>query len=108
MRLVDVDDQEEQGAEVVSIEKNPEATHRKKNRWIEESSLIYCKVIMDYEECNQVIEQYRIGTICIYMTDSLSIWDAQNMLNYLRGGIYALGGEVCAISKNIFMTQEIR
>ena len=107
MRLVDEDDPEEQGTEVVSIEKEPEEIYKKKNRRREYGS-VYCKVIRDYEDCNQGIEYYRMGATCIYIMDSLLTTNEQNLLNYLCGGIFALGGEICAVSKNIFITQKAR
>ena len=103
MRLVDVDELEEQGAEIISIENKPERIYKKRENRIEEHNCIYCKVIKNYADCNQGIEYYRRGSTCIYIMDPLFTQNDQYMLNYLSGAVFALGGEVCEISRNIFL-----
>lgn len=106
MRLVDTEDeQEDSEQEAVPIEKSwLELVHRKKEKVLEEEGHVYFKNVQTYEDCKLVIDNYKVGAVCIYSLDSTINPDAQGMMNYICGGIYALDGDVMSVGENIFMT----
>lgn len=109
MQLVDVDDSNEQLSEIVAMEEKTwsELMPRKKRRAIEKANgRIYCKNVMDYNDCKLIIEHYKLGTVCIYILDPMQNPESQNMMCYLCGGIYALGGEVCSVGGNVFVAKD--
>lgn len=107
MRLVDVDEEigeVEQELEAGIIEKSLlELVHWKKDKMIDENSRVYFKSIQTYADCKQVIDKYKLGAVCIYRLDPSENPDAQGMMNYICGGIYALDGEVTDVGENVFM-----
>lgn len=109
MRLVDMeDDQEDPEQEAVPIEKSwLELVHRKKEKVLEEEGRVYFKNVQTYEDCKLVIDNYKVGAVCIYSLDSTINPDAQGMMNYICGGTYALDGDVMSVGENIFMTLTI-
>lgn len=64
---------------------------------------IFFKKIAGYEDCNVLIEHYKAGTACIFRVIPGKNADAQGMMNYICGGIYALGGAVMDIGGNLYM-----
>ena len=106
MRLVDTEDeQEELEQEAVPVEKSwLELVYRKKEKVLEEDSRVFFKIVQSYADCKQVIDNYKIGAVCIYSLDQAMNPDAQCMMNYICGGIYALDGDVMSVGDNIFMT----
>ena len=70
----------------------------------EDDSSVYFKVVQSYADCKQVIDTYKGGAVCIYSLDPVTNPDAQGMMNYLCGGLYALEGDVAEVGKNTFMT----
>ena len=105
MRLVDTEvEQEEPEQESVPVEKSwLELVHRKKDKVPEDDGRVFFKIIQSYADCKLVIDNYKIGVVCIYSLDLAINPDAQGMMNYICGGIYALDGAVCAIGENVFM-----
>ena len=105
MRLVDTEDeQEDSEQETVPIEKSwLELVHRKKEKVLEEDSRVFFKVVQSYADCKQVIDNYKVGSVCIYSLDPTINPDAQGMMNYICGGLYALDGDVSTIGENVFM-----
>lgn len=105
MRLVDTEDeQEDSEQETVPIEKSwLELVHRKKEKVLEEDSRVFFKVVQSYADCKQVIDNYKVGAVCIYSLDPTINPDAQGMKNYICGGLYALDGDVSTIGENVFM-----
>lgn len=105
MRLVDSEDeQEEPEQEPVLVEKSwLELVHRKKDKVPEDDNRVYFKIVQSYEDCKLVIDNYKIGAVCIYSLDSTTNLDAQGMMNYICGGIYALDGDVNIVGENVFM-----
>ena len=106
MRLVEVEDEpEEPELKSVPVEKSwLEWISRKKEKALEENSRVYFKNVRTYEDCKLVIDNYKTGAVCIYSLESTANPDAQGMMNYICGGLYALDGEVCIVGSNIFMT----
>ena len=106
MRLVDIEDeQEELEQEAVPVEKSwLELVHWKKDKVPEEDGRVYFKNVQTYEDCKLVVDNYKVGSGCIYSLDPTINPDAQGMMNYICGGIYALDGEVMSVGENIFMT----
>lgn len=105
MRLVDTEDeQEDSEQETVPIEKSwLELVHRKKEKVLEEDSRVFFKIVQSYADCKQVIDNYKVGAVCIYSLDPTINPDAQGMMNYICGGLYALDGDVSTIGENVFM-----
>lgn len=106
MRLVDTEEeQEDSEQETVPIEKSwLELVHRKKEKVLEEEGRVYFKNVQTYEDCKLVVDNYKVGAVCIYSLDPTINPDAQGMMNYICGGIYALDGDVMSVGENIFMT----
>ena len=106
MRLVDTEDeQEDPEQETVSIEKSwLELVYRKKEKVAEEDSRVFFKIVQSYADCKLVIDNYKLGAVCIYSLDSTMNSDAQGMMNYICGGLYALDGDVSVVGENVFMT----
>lgn len=105
MRLVDTEDEpEEPEQEAVSIEKSwLELVYRKREKVAEEDSRVFFKVVQSYADCKLVIDNYKLGAVCIYSLDSTMNSDAQGMMNYICGGLYALDGDVGTVGGNVFM-----
>lgn len=105
MRLVDEgSEQEETDPEVEAVEKGwLEFFYRKKDKMPEENSLVFFKSVISYEDCKLVIDNYKVGNVCIYRLDSNIFSDAQGMMNYICGGLYALDGDIKEVGENVFM-----
>lgn len=107
MRLVDVAEEMEgfePEQEAESAKKSwTESGRWKKDKVPEENGRVYFKVIATYADCKLLIDHYRLGTVCIYRLETEKNPDAQGMMNYICGGVYALDGEVSDIGKNVFM-----
>lgn len=108
MRLVEeneesIESESEQGTEVG---KNiwTEFAYWKKDKMLEQESRIYFKNVQAYADCKLVINNYKAGAVCIYSLEPDRNSDAQGMMNYICGGVYALEGEVMAVGENVFMT----
>ena len=106
MRLVDTEDEpEEPEQEMVSIEKSwLELVYRKREKVAEEDSRVFFKIVQSYADCKMVIDNYKAGAVCIYSVDTVMNPDAQGMMNYICGGIYALDGDVRTVGGNVFVT----
>lgn len=63
---------------------------------------IYFKVLHTYTDCKAIIDNYKEGAACIFLLNSTEV-EAQGMMNYVRGGIYALRGMVEKVGENMFM-----
>lgn len=105
MRLVDTEDEpEEPEQEAVSIEKSwLELVYRKREK-VAEDGRVFFKIVQSYADCKTVIDNYKLGAVCIYSVDPVMNPDAQGMMNYICGGIYALDGDVRTVGGNVFMT----
>ena len=109
MRLVDEEsEQEEPDLEVETVEKSwLELVHRKKDKMPEENNRVFYKIVQSYADCKLFIDNYKKGTVCIYSLDPTKNPDAQGMMNYICGGLYALDGDIKKVGENVFMAIEI-
>lgn len=105
MRLVDIEEeQEEPEQEGGPLEKTwLELVHWKKEKVPEEDGRVYFKNVQTYADCKLVLDNYKVGAVCIYSLDPTINPDAQGMMNYICGGLYALDGDVSTIGENVFM-----
>ena len=105
MRLVDTEDEpEDPEQEAVPIEKSwLELVYRKKEKVAEEDGRVFFKIVQSYADCKLVIDNYKTGAVCIYSVDPAMNLDAQGMVNYICGGLYAWDGDVRAVGENVFM-----
>lgn len=108
MRLVDVDEELEESEpeqEDECVEKSwLELVRWKKDKMPEEDSRVYFKNAQTYADCKLVIDNYKMGAVCIFRFEPGKNPDAQGMMNYICGGIYALGGDVANVGENVFVT----
>lgn len=84
---------------LVEEEEEDEAEEREEA----ECKQIFFKNIAGYEDCNALIDHYKAGVACIFQVIPGKNADAQGMMNYICGGIYALGGAVTDIGGNLYM-----
>lgn len=70
----------------------------------DESGQVFFKIVQSYGDCKLVIDNYERKVTCIYQLEPLINTDAQGMMNYICGGLYALGGDVIEVGQNLFMT----
>ena len=70
----------------------------------EEDSRVFFKIVQSYADCKMVIDNYKAGAVCIYSVDTVMNPDAQGMMNYICGGLYALDGDVRTVGGNVFVT----
>ena len=63
---------------------------------------IFCKKIMSYEDTKEVISKYKLGAECVVYINPMENPDAQGMMNYICGGIFALEGTVGEVGGNVF------
>lgn len=105
MRLVDSEDEQEKTEqEPVLVEKSwLELVYRKKDKVPEEDSRVFFKIVQSYADCKLVLDNYKIGAVCIYSLNPSINPDAQGMVNYICGGISALNGDVSTVGENVFM-----
>ena len=104
IRLVDIE--EEQGTpeqdEVLAEKSWLELFHIKKDK-VPEESRVFFKIVQSYADCKLVIDNYKIGAVCIYSLEPAMNPDAQGMMNYICGGLYALDGDVSTVGENVLI-----
>ena len=85
MQLVDAEDEQEGlEKEAVPIEKSwLELVHWKKDKMLEANSRVYFKNIQSYADCKLVIDNYKMGAVCIYRLGPIDNMNAQGMMNYI-------------------------
>lgn len=64
---------------------------------------IFCKKVKSYDDSREVLHEYKSGAECVISFYPSEDSDAQGMMNYICGGVFALGGEIKPITENIFM-----
>lgn len=89
MRLVDM--------EVESEKVEWEVSGKKKE------SAVYYKVIRTYDDARRILDNYKLGALCIYSLEPQANPDAQAMMSYICGGAYVLEGNVTVVGENIFL-----
>lgn len=77
--------------------------HWKKDKVTDDESRVYFKNIRMYADSKLVIDNYKSGAVCIFRLNPWENPEAQGMMNYICGGIYALDGEVVDIGGDVFM-----
>lgn len=110
MRLVDEEAEDEQEAELVPKEYvKPRflVMYRRSTENYADQYRVFLKRVQSYDDCKEIIENYKTGSVCIFLIDQVEKTDAQGMLNYICGGIYVLQGEVSDLGHGVFVTVEI-
>ena len=64
---------------------------------------VFCKKIESYEDAKEVICEYKAGSKCVIVFNQSENADAQGMMNYICGGVYALGGAVSKINGDVYL-----
>ncbi len=105
MRLTDEEYEEsESEAESEMTEKTGmESVFWKKEQQSAGNSRVFFKNIELYDDVKAIIDSYKKGAVCIFRLNAYENTDAQGMLNYICGGIYALDGNITNISGNVYL-----
>lgn len=105
MRLTDEEYEEsESEAESEMTEKTGmESVFWKKEQQSTGNSRVFFKNIELYDDVKAIIDSYKKGAVCIFRLNAYENTDAQGMLNYICGGIYALDGNITNISGNVYL-----
>lgn len=72
---------------------------------VEERTKVFLKHIFDYSDCQTVLDRCKEGAICFFVFTDENDTDAQNLLNYLAGGLHALGGIIESYGDRTFMAR---
>ena len=64
---------------------------------------VFCKKVISYDDTKEVISKYKLGAECVVYLNPMENRDAQGMMNYLCGGIYALEGSIKVAGSNTFV-----
>lgn len=75
---------------------------QKKKKIPEKNNRVIYKRITSYEDCKLIIDNYKEGAICICSIPLNKDYDAQGIMNYLCGAIYALEGEIISAGGNVY------
>ena len=102
LRLVDDDIELEE----VAPGDNPwfEMVRGRKEKPLSLTGRVYYKNVQNYDDCKQIIDNYKMGAVCVYKIEVNVSRDAQELMNYICGGIYALEGDVNPVSGNVYVT----
>ena len=105
MRFTDEEHEEsESEAESEMTEKTVmESVLWKKEQQSAGNSRVFFKNIELYDDVTAIIDSYKKGAVCIFRLNAYENADAQGMLNYICGGIYALDGNITNISGNVYL-----
>ncbi|MDE6883927.1 MAG: cell division protein SepF [Lachnospiraceae bacterium] len=105
MRFTDEEHEEsESEAESEMTEKTVmESVLWKKEQQSAGNSRVFFKNIELYDDVTAIIDSYKKGVVCIFRLNAYENADAQGMLNYICGGIYALDGNITNISGNVYL-----
>lgn len=64
---------------------------------------MFFKDVRNCQDARVVLDYYKTGCVCIIRMVSESHDDAQRIMNYICGGIYALDGTVVELGVNVFV-----
>ena len=95
---IDIEVEEEP---VLNFYENIRLPHKKKNL-PEKNNRVFYKRITSYDDCKEIIDNYKQGAICICSITLNGDNDAQRIMNYLCGAIYALEGELISAGGNVY------
>lgn len=68
---------------------------------------IFYKIIGSYDDARVVIREYKSDVECVILFNQIENSDAQGMMNYICGGIFALGGHVREVGSNVFIVSHM-
>ena len=102
MKLTDMDDIEEEPQEEDSLIWYERYISGKSAEMIS-NPRIFCKKIETYENAKEVICEYKAGAKCVIVFNQSENADAQGMMNYICGGVYALGGVVSKVNGDVYV-----
>lgn len=103
MKLSEMDDIEEEPQEEENSLIWYERYMSGKSAEVLSNPRIFCKKIESYEDAKEVICEYKAGTKCVIVFNQIENPDAQGMMNYICGGIYALGGVVSKVNGDVYV-----
>ena len=66
-------------------------------------SQMFFKDVRNCQDAQEVLDYYKTGCVCIIRMLSESHVEAQGIMNYICGGIYALDGTVVELGVNVFV-----
>lgn len=104
-RLVELENEE------ISEDQEPEYIDKtwleiipwRKDQKSEKKRSVFFKNILTYDDGKAVIENYKRGAVCIFLFNQTQNPDAQGMMNYICGGIYALDGTIADLGENVYI-----
>ena len=104
-RLVELENEE------ISEDQEPEYIDKtwleiipwRKDKESEKKRSVFFKNILTYDDGKAVIENYKRGAVCIFLFNQTQNPDAQGMMNYICGGIYALDGTIADLGENVYI-----
>lgn len=104
-RLVELENEE------ISEDQEPEYIDKtwleiipwRKDQESEKKRSVFFKNILTYDDGKAVIENYKRGAVCIFLFNQTQNPDAQGMMNYICGGIYALDGTIADLGENVYI-----
>ena len=68
---------------------------------------IFYKIIESYDDAREVICEYKLDAECIISFNQIENVDAQGMMNYICGGVFALEGHVRDVGGNVFIVSHM-
>lgn len=64
---------------------------------------IFIKRVQSYEDCQRIIDEVRMGTICLFIVSPVESIQAQMMFSYIQGAIFGLNLELNEVEKNVYL-----
>jgi len=109
-RLVEEEERETEDSEIDDfVEDNDERfswlelVNRRKVKEAVSEKRIFFKDVRNCQDAQTVLDYYKTGCVCIIRMLSESYVEAQGIMNYICGGIYALDGTVVELGVNVFV-----
>ena len=97
--MEDIEEEESEEAGFLWYEKYVSGKTREKNF----RNCLFSKKVNTYEDAKEVLREYKEGAECVIIFDQNENPDSQGMMNYICGGVYALGGCVRDAGGNVFV-----
>lgn len=76
---------------------------QKKTKEQPQNNRIFYKTVASYDDAREVIREYRQGIECVVSFNLSERIDAQGMLNYMCGAVYAFDGSVKEAGNSVFV-----
>ena len=80
-----------------------ELVNRRKEKEAVSQKRMFFKDVRNCQDAQEVLDYYKTGCVCIIRMLSESHVEAQGIMNYICGGIYALDGTVVELGVNVFV-----